>query len=91
MVSGPGGPRADLIPALLSNGEFVINAASTEKYLPLLKALNNEGAGGARLANGGMPGATINMTVNAAPGMSTSEIVNEVSRRIAFELRSGVA
>jgi hypothetical protein len=91
MVSGPGGPRSDSIPAMLSNGEFVVNAASTEKYLPLLKALNSEGIGGARLANGGMPGATINMTVNAAPGMNTSEIVNEVSRRIAFELRSGVA
>jgi hypothetical protein len=91
MVYGAGGPRSDSIPAMLSNGEFVINAASTEKYLPLLKALNSEGIGGARLANGGMPGATINMTVNAAPGMNTSEIVNEVSRRIAFELRSGVA
>ena len=89
-VYGPGGPRSDMIPAMLSNGEFVVNAASTEKYLPLLKALNSEGIGGAKLANGGMPGPVINMTVNAAPGMNTSELVNEVSRKIAFELRSGV-
>ena len=89
-VYGPGGPRSDMIPAMLSNGEFVVNAASTEKYLPLLKALNSEGIGGAKLADGGMPGPVINMTVNAAPGMNTSELVNEVSRKIAFELRSGV-
>lgn len=89
-VYGPGGPRSDMIPAMLSNGEFVVNAASTEKYLPLLRALNAEGIGGARMANGGMASPTINMTVNAAPGMDTSELVNEVSRRIAFELRSGV-
>lgn len=89
-VSGPGGPRSDMIPAMLSNGEFVVNAASTEKYLPLLKALNAEGIGGAKLANGGMAPPSINMTVNAGPGMDTAELVNEVSRRIAFELRSGV-
>jgi hypothetical protein len=89
-VYGPGGPRSDMIPAMLSNGEFVVNAASTEKYLPLLRAINSEGIGGAKLANGGQPGPVINMTVNAAPGMNTSELVNEVSRKIAFELRSGV-
>jgi hypothetical protein len=40
MISGPGGPRDDKIPTMLSNGEFVVNAASTKKYLPLLRAIN---------------------------------------------------
>lgn len=31
-ISGPGGPRADKIPAMLSDGEFVIKASSVEKY-----------------------------------------------------------
>ena len=45
LVSGPGGPRADKIPAMLSNGEFVINAASTARNRPLLEAINNDSAG----------------------------------------------
>lgn len=39
-VQGPGTGRSDSIPAMLSNGEFVINAMSTSQYLPLLKAIN---------------------------------------------------
>jgi len=40
-VSGEGGPTDDKIPAMLSNGEFVINAAATAKNLPLLNMINN--------------------------------------------------
>jgi hypothetical protein len=39
-VTGPGTGRSDSIPAMLSNGEFVVNAAATKKYRPLLDALN---------------------------------------------------
>ena len=39
-VFGPGTGTSDSILALLSNGEFVVNAESTKKYLPLLQALN---------------------------------------------------
>ena len=42
-ISGPGGPTEDRIPAMLSNGEFVVNAKSTEKWLPFLKAINAQG------------------------------------------------
>jgi len=54
-ISGPGGPKEDRIPALLSNGEFVVNAKSTEKWLPFLKAINAQGfadGGIARFATG---------------------------------------
>lgn len=40
-VSGAGGPRSDSIPAMLSNGEFVINAASTRAFRPLLERINS--------------------------------------------------
>lgn len=44
LVEGPGGPREDKIPAMLSAGEFVVNARSTARYLPLLRSLNGHGA-----------------------------------------------
>lgn len=40
-VSGPGGPRDDQIPARLSNGEFVVNAAATRQNRMLLEAINS--------------------------------------------------
>jgi hypothetical protein len=53
MVSGPGSGRSDLIPAMLSNGESVINANSTSMFRPLLSAINTIG-GGKRFADGGL-------------------------------------
>jgi len=40
-ITGPGSATSDSIPALLSNGEFVINAAATSRYRPLLEAIND--------------------------------------------------
>lgn len=40
-ISGPGGPTSDLIPAMLSNGEYVIRASSVDKYgIDFLEAIN---------------------------------------------------
>lgn len=40
-ISGPGGPRDDLIPAMLSNGEFVQQTAAVQHYGPrFMHALN---------------------------------------------------
>ena len=41
-ITGPGGPKEDKIPAMLSNGEFVINAASTGKHRALIEAINED-------------------------------------------------
>ena len=41
-VSGPGSGTSDSILAWLSNGEYVMNANATSKYLPLLNALNSD-------------------------------------------------
>lgn len=45
-ISGPGGPRSDSIPALLSNGEYVVNAAATARHRSLLESINNTYASG---------------------------------------------
>jgi hypothetical protein len=39
-IRGPGTSTSDSIPARLSDGEFVINAAQTSKHLSLLHAIN---------------------------------------------------
>ncbi|MGE3246363.1 MAG: tape measure protein [Beijerinckiaceae bacterium] len=39
-ISGPGSATSDSIPARLSNGEFVVNAASTRNHRVLLEAIN---------------------------------------------------
>ncbi|ORE94100.1 Phage-related minor tail protein [Stappia sp. 22II-S9-Z10] len=50
-ISGPGGPRSDAIPAMLSNGEYVINARATRANRGLLDAINSGGLPG--FADGG--------------------------------------
>lgn len=62
-VFGPGGPRGDQIPALLSDGEFVMNAASTAQFLPLLQMMNAN-----RFANGGQVGRAAQSMMAAGGG-----------------------
>ncbi|YBV97107.1 tape measure protein [Phyllobacteriaceae bacterium JZ32] len=61
-IRGPGGPRSDSIPARLSDGEFVVNAAATKRNLKLLNAINS--GKDVALANGGLVGAP---SLSAAP------------------------
>ncbi len=42
-VSGPGTGTSDSIPAMLSNGEYVINAKATRQFKPLLDSINSGG------------------------------------------------
>jgi tape measure domain-containing protein len=53
-ISGPGSGRSDSIPARLSNGEYVVNAAATKKNRALLEAINS--GQGLALASGGYVG-----------------------------------
>jgi len=50
-VRGPGTGRSDSIPARLSNGEYVVNAAATARHRHLLDAINSGRLQG--FANGG--------------------------------------
>jgi hypothetical protein len=44
-INGPGGPRDDKVPAMLSNGEFVVNAKQAARYGALLQSINSGRAG----------------------------------------------
>ena len=39
LIVGPGSGTSDSIPAMVSNGEFIMNAKRTEQYLPLLQLM----------------------------------------------------
>ncbi len=52
LISGPGTGTSDSIPAMLSNGEFVVKASATSRHRSLLEAIN-AGSAPARFAEGG--------------------------------------
>ena len=66
-ISGDGSGTSDSIPAMLSDGEFVINAKSTKLFGPLLEALN-----GQKFAKGGRVGA-MKQVQNYAAGGTVSD------------------
>ena len=80
-VSGAGTARSDSIPAMLSNGEYVINARATAQNRTLLDAINSNKT----VATA----PTINMVVNPSAGMDEKALAAEVSRVLAFEIRRG--
>jgi hypothetical protein len=41
LIRGPGDETSDSIPAMLSDGEFVVNARSTRLFQPILAAINS--------------------------------------------------
>jgi hypothetical protein len=51
LITGAGNGVSDSVPANLSNGEFVVNANATQKFLPLLSALNSSGLQGGNAVN----------------------------------------
>lgn len=57
LVKGPGTGTSDSIPAMLSNGEAVINAKSTKMFRNELSSINKAG-GGVAFATGGIAGET---------------------------------
>jgi phage-related minor tail protein len=103
-VSGPGGPTSDSIPAMLSDGEFVVNAAATRDFLPLLSAINNGDI--QRLSLGGrvngMPESVsdgegggapmVNVTIQTRDAesfrQSRGQVAADIARAVAFGQRS---
>ena len=55
LITGAGGPRADLVPIMASAGEFMMTGDATRRYRPVLERMNAGGVPG--FARGGMIGA----------------------------------
>ncbi len=64
MVSGPGTGTSDSIMANISNGEFIVNAKSTRKFLPLLEAINSNRI--PKFADGGLSTGMLNVPASTA-------------------------
>lgn len=85
LVSGPGSATSDSIPARLSDGEFIMNAASTAMFQPILSALNAAG----QKTPGSDPGTGFAFIAEAvAAGMQSADLrvsvdeVGEVQARV---------
>lgn len=101
-VSGPGSSTSDSIPALLSDGEFVVNAAATRRHRVLLEAVNSGkvptfAAGGSaspsRLptvtsARSAAPVITINSPVTVNGSAGSPEQNSDLARKMAKELEA---
>jgi tape measure domain-containing protein len=72
-VRGSGTGTSDSIPAMLSNGEFVVNARSAGQFGPLLSAINSGNV--SHLASGGAVGVAVAGGLTA--GVSDSTIVTD--------------
>lgn len=90
MVSGPGTGTSDSIPAMLSNGEFVVNAEASRKHLRLLTAINSGNV--RKYASGGLVTAS---AVTASSGSRTAassqqvfniNITGDISRQTRSEI-----
>lgn len=71
LVRGPGSEISDSIPAMLSDGEFVVNARSTRLFQPILSAIN---------ASADMPGFAMGGLVDKnrdRPAKDNSETIAE--------------
>jgi hypothetical protein len=88
VVAGPGTATSDSIPAMLSNGEFVVNARATARNRVLLEAINAGGRVPA-FANGGMVGGGRAPTPGAGGQRPMVQIINQSSEPIREEQGSG--
>jgi hypothetical protein len=83
-VSGPGSGTSDSVPAMLSNGESVMNARSTAMFGPLLSSLNQAGGGIAfNPSSGGQREGYQFLAAAVAAGMKSVKLnvgVDEVTR-----------
>ena len=89
MISGPGSAISDSIPAMLSNGEFIVNAKATAKNVRLLTAINTGRL--AKFADGGLVKPASLDSEKAFIGNKTQQVINigitgDISRQTKAEI-----
>jgi hypothetical protein len=99
-IMGPGSGISDSIPAMLSNGEFVVKASSVAKYgTPMLDAINkgHYAMGGyavpmAKYADGGLAGsnATINAVFNIS-GPDAGQVADQAIKKLELMMKKNGA
>ncbi|MHA6685093.1 M15 family metallopeptidase [Mesorhizobium sp. A556] len=102
-VRGPGTSTSDSIPAMLSDGEFVVNARQTAKHRALLEAINSgqvsrfasggpvgggNGGGGWMADRGGAPTVSINAPVTVNASGGTPEQNDDLARKTAKQMET---
>jgi len=80
-IAGPGTATSDSIPAMLSDGEFVVNARATAQNRQLLEAINS-GASMPRFARGGAVGGGGGAVGAASGARPIVNIINQSSEPI---------
>ena len=79
-----GSPRGnDTIPSMLSPGEFVMNSASTRKFLPELQAMNAGSAPSSPSSSGG----DTNITIGDVNVTSNTQVPTQTGRDIGIALK----
>ncbi|MEV0504907.1 hypothetical protein AB0I84_46005, partial [Streptomyces spectabilis] len=88
MLRGPGTGTSDSIPMWWgSNGEYIVNAASTRKHRPLIEAINADRLG----SGGGMNGAGAAVAQGLAQGIGAGTgLVEASSRALAAAVVTGI-
>jgi hypothetical protein len=83
LVSGPGGPKDDKVPAMLSDGEFVMSAGAVQKYgVDTLEGMNAAGGGTNKPK-------VVDGTTYAAGGGLVGETPKEIRLRKSYGYRFG--
>jgi hypothetical protein len=96
LVVGPGGPRDDRVPRMLSAGEFVVNAGATGRHRALLESINSgsnliSGLNGAAANLGGVrsgAGATIHFSPSVDARGADSAAVARIERALTEQRRA---
>lgn len=92
LIKGAGTGKSDSIPAMVSNGESVINARSTAAFAPLLSQINEWG-GGRKFAMGGIvsPSSFNQLAESNARGQSFNVINNRIDRLKVIQVEADVS
>jgi tape measure domain-containing protein len=87
MIRGPGGGTSDSILAAVSNGEYIVPAEATRKFLPILEAIRSGHL--PRFAAGGVIGSApaISAPSFSAPGMGSSPV--HISSNVTVNAQGG--